>query len=118
MATFGGQTTDFVKGKARGRKQRVELWQRPGVDGYGAQLLGLGDSDATFVLVRYGTLAAVSSWMTLIEAMQGTSVTIVDDDNETITGFLVTRVGQPRIQSADQGSSEKRMQVQVRGVVL
>lgn len=117
MASFGGTTCTFVKGKAAAKKQRVETWQQAGYDGYGAQKLGLGNSESRFVLVHFDTVANARTWIGLIEAMQGTLVTVVDDDGESVPLFLVQRVSPPRITAADQGSGEVRAELQVFGVV-
>ncbi len=93
MAAVGAVSCDFVKGQHAEPKERTEVYQMPGADGYGAHLLGLGDSPFSFDAVKFGTNAAVNSWITSIAALQGTIVTIVDDFGDPLTNMLIQRIG-------------------------
>jgi len=118
MATIGGTSCSFVRGNAAAQKNRVQTFQRPGIDGYGAVVLGLGNSRSRFQLVLYDSDANIRTWLTTVEGYQGTVVEITNDDGEQVPNLLVERVGQPRVTAADQGSGEKRAEVAVEGVVL
>ncbi|MBE3131960.1 MAG: hypothetical protein IMZ55_00675, partial [Acidobacteria bacterium] len=52
--TLGGVTSDAIHGWPPGLKQRVATWQTPGIAGYGAQLLGLGDGEFQLSAVKFG----------------------------------------------------------------
>jgi len=116
-ATIGGVSCDFVhRRQVADLKERVDVWQVPGVSGYGSQLLGRGDAEIIFVGVKFGTNAAVNTWKASIEALQGLSslVTIVDDWGDTHSSLVLTRVDV--IKTADQGNGGCRGEVTVRGV--
>ena len=89
---IGGIACDIVSGNAAALKQRVERWELTGIDGYGAQLLGKGDSPFAFTAIKFGSGAAVDSWFANLEALQGTIVTIVDDCGTSRTSLLIERV--------------------------
>lgn len=120
MAGIGGVSCDMVKGNARGLKQRVEVWQLPGIDGYGAHKVGQGDAEFSFLGIKYDTAANVQSWVAAIEALQGTVVSIVDDWGVTFTPCLIVSVGRPRRMAAVRpGSSYTcRGEIEVLGVVV
>ena len=93
--SIGGHACDFVKGTLRALKETVETWRLPGVDGYGAQLLGFGDSSWQFTGVLYDSNTNVEAWFADLEALQGSIISITDDWGETYSNFLVTEVGVP-----------------------
>lgn len=117
MAGIGGVACDFVRGDLRALKERVEVWSVPGIDGYGAQKLGLGDADFLFTGVIHDTVANVTAWVAAIAALQGTAlVSIVDDWGVTFTNCLITRVGMPRRSAWKDGSIACRCELDVEGV--
>ena len=117
MASVGGLACTFVRGSAPSNKERVSVWAVPGLDGYGAHLQGLGDSEFRFRVVNYSSPAGVHTWAGLIEAMQGTVIAIVNDWAETWTGFLVLRVSPPRI-TAEYGNLGARGEIEIEGVTI
>lgn len=116
MAGIGGVACDFVRGDLRAVKERVEIWQVPGLDGYGAQKMGLGDSDFLFTAVLHDSVANVTSWITNLAVLQGAVVSIVDDWGVTFTNCLITRVGIPRRTPFAHGTIACRAEVDVEGV--
>ena len=82
-------------GPPKALKERITVWQLPGLDGYGAQRLGLGDAEFGFTAVLHGTEAAVDAWIAKIERLQSRIVSAFDDWLKTHTKLLVTRVEQP-----------------------
>jgi hypothetical protein len=92
MAQIGSTGCTFVKGMAPTPKQRVITWQVPGIDGYGAQLLGYGDGDFEFHAIAYGTALEILLWSQAIERHQGQIVSIIDDFGTVYTLCLITRV--------------------------
>jgi hypothetical protein len=116
MAMVGGITCTFVKGEAPLPKQRLVLWQVPGIDGFGAQTMGLGDSEFQFVCVYYGTPANVGAWARAIQAMQGQVVTVVNDWGTTYARCLLCRMTPPHYTpAAHQGGA--RGEIRIEGVV-
>ena len=116
MPSIGGVTCTFVKGEAPLPKQRVMLWHVPGVDGYGAQRMGLGDSEFQFVCVYYGSPANVLAWALAVQALQGTLVSVTNDWGNTYLRCLVLKIGEPKYTPAlFQGGA--RGEIVVQGVV-
>lgn len=94
MAAVGSVTCTFVRGVSPSLRSRVDTWQLPGIDGYGVQLLGRGDTEWMFEAVLYDDEGDVSTWYTQLEALQGTIVTVVDDWGDSYTNILLVRVSQ------------------------
>lgn len=116
MPSIGGIDCTFIRGEAPLPKQRVMLWQTPGVDGYGAQCLGLGDSEFQFVCVKYGTRVALGQWAAEIQTLQGRLVVVVNDWGTTYLRCLALRIGRPRYSPAlFQGGA--RGEIVLEGVV-
>jgi len=117
MPSVGGVTCDYVHGSAAGLKMAGQTWTVPGMSGYGALVSGYQDSESRFTLVRINTSPAVHTWAGLIEALQYTLVTLVNDHGETTTDFLVRRVSQPRIRGCRYGGVlGARGEIQIEGV--
>ena len=98
MASIGGTTCDLLKGELPTLKPEVRTWRVPGIDGYGAHLLGDGDGEFSLLAVLFDSAGNVATWLSTLEAMQGTVVTIVD----TFSGSwscLIKKVGIPRRQA-------------------
>ena len=118
MAGIGGVGCDMVQGNVRSLKERVEIWQVPGINGYGAQLTGLGDSDAVFTGVEFDSHANIITWIAAIEALQGTVCSIVDDQGVTHSNVLITDVGRgqrtARVNHDSRGDT--RGQIKVKGL--
>lgn len=117
MAGIGGVGCDIVRGEAPAKKERLRLWQVPGIDGYGAQAEGLGDSPFSFVGIKYGSRAAVEAWTAAIEALQGTVISVVNDWATTYTNCLIQHVSVPRITAALNTGVAARGEIRVEGVV-
>lgn len=92
MATIGGVTCDILRGVPAKLKERVEVWQLPGITGYGALRTGQGESGTELLAVRFGSNATVNSWWNSINALHGTVVTIVDDFGDSYTSMLIQHV--------------------------
>jgi len=123
MATIGNVTCSLVKGGVRNKKLRTEVWQTPGVDGYGAMLLGLGDSQFAFTAVAYAAYSLdIIAWVQSIEALQGQVITVVDDWEVVYERLLVTQVGMPKRSPAFGVSGgvayEVRGEITLQGIVL
>lgn len=116
MASVDALSCDLVKGMSGDKKLRTRTWSVPGLNGYGAKVLGRGDSESEFVLVKRGTFAAVMIWVALVEAMQGTLVTVVNDWGQTTTLFLVKKVSVPKL-TAELGYGGARGELRIQGVV-
>ncbi len=118
MAGIGGVSCNMVKGEAPAKKERLRVWQVPGIDGYGAHADGLGDSAFVFLGVKYGLRAAIETWSTAIEALQGSVVSIVNDWGTTYTNCLIQHVSVPRITAALWTGVDTRGEIRVEGVVI
>ncbi|MFA7254125.1 MAG: hypothetical protein WC107_06260 [Patescibacteria group bacterium] len=116
MASIGAVTCSFVKGEAPLPKQRVALWQVPGLNGYGAQRMGLGDSEFRFVAVFYGTRNNVVAWANAIQALQGTLQTVINDWGGYYYRCLIVRTSPPQITMAYHAGGA-RGEILIEGVV-
>ena len=120
MATVGGVSCTLVKeGHVLDPSERIEVWQRVGMNGYGAHLQGEGDSSFAFLAIKYGSRSVIEAWSREIIALRGTIVTI-DDDSVGYTNLLITTVGRPRLRAAwrGDGAEGKRYAIRVEGVVV
>jgi hypothetical protein len=115
MPTIGTIECTFVKGTAAELKERVEAWQRPGIDGYGAQTVGKGDAPFAFTAVLYDTQENVESWIADLEALQGQVIDVTDDWGREHASLLVLRVT-PVGQRLAAGSGGCRGEVRIEGV--
>lgn len=95
MATIGGISCTAVRGTPGVAKQAGRTWTSPGMNGRGAKRLGFSDSDFAITVECLGTLAVCDTWILAIQALQYQTVTIVNDFDETFTGRLITKIGQP-----------------------
>lgn len=122
MAGIGGIACDFVKGNIRDLKTRVTAYQQTGFGGWGAHVVGRGDSSFAFTAVLYERSGPIETWARAIESLQGTIISIVDDFGVTYFNCLVMRVGQPTkttaIRPQDPVTSGARGQIDVMGVIV
>jgi|GEM_PF-2811356 hypothetical protein len=120
--SVGGTSCDKVVPDAPpAKKERVLTWIVPGLSGIGSHKLGLNDSEWQFTLVLFDVDADCDAWALLINAMQSTIVTIVDDHADSYTGMLITQVGNPRktVAAYSNGSIlDKRCEITIRGVIV
>jgi len=113
--SIGGIACSWVKGIAPAQKMRLDIWQVPGISGYGAQQLGGGDSGCGFRCIQVAASAVLDAWEASIEALQGAIVNVVNDRGKTYTGFLVSKVGIPqRVPAYPDG---EKSTVMVQGVI-
>lgn len=118
MAGIGGVTCLMVKGEGLDNTQRVEVYQVPGHDGYGALKLGLGDSAWSFRGVLLDSLANVNTWVASLQALKGAVISVVDDFGTTHTNLLVREVSPPQRDAVVHlGTLKVRGEMRLRGVV-
>ncbi len=117
MATFFGIACDLIRSRAAALKLNSELWTEPGRDGFGVHTLGQGDSPFTFVLIEFGSSAAVDSWIASIEGKQGSQGTVVDDWGTAFANMFARRMSVPR-KTAEVGNGGARGEIVVQGVRL
>jgi len=117
MPSIGGIPCTFVRGAPHAPAQRVQLWEVPGIDGYGAQLLGLGDSPFQFAVVLLDSLIAanVYNWAQSVQATPGTIATIVNDWGTSYTRCLIVKTSAPKYTPWNAGA---KGEIVVEGVVL
>lgn len=99
-------------------KERVSIWSLPGLDGYGAQRLGLGNAPFTFTAVLYSSLDDVVAWLIRIASTQSHIVGVVDDRNKSHSNLLIRLVEEPDIIPAISHVGTFRGEVQLSGVTL
>lgn len=101
MPTIGSVTCTFVHGSIPSAlSKRVEVWQTPGVDGYGVQLHGQGDGDFELRAVYRGSSAAdVAAWHGNLLGLKGTLVTVSNDVGVSCSALIV-KVGPCEIGAA------------------
>jgi len=123
--TIGSLACSRVIGHARPQATRVQTWQIPGVNGYGAHLLGDGNSESQFVAVVYGRDTVVSgvvhlpTWYASLRDIQGTIVTITNEQGIAFSNQLVLEVGDARRQTAnDLNNITARFEVNIRTVTV
>ena len=96
MGSIGTVTTSILRGVPTPVRQRVVIWQVPGINGYGAMTLGTGDSEFMIDAVFYcADDAAADAAIAAVIALQGTIITITDDWGNTWPNALIVRVEQP-----------------------
>ena len=93
MSTIGTQNFDIMRGRPQGVKSRLDVWDVPGLDGFGLQTLGLGDSAFELSTVAYvADSSAADDLIYNCEALQGTVTTIVDDWGVTWANAAIRKV--------------------------
>jgi len=122
---IGSVSCTYLRGNIRDLKEEVDVWRTPGIDSYGAQLVGYGDSGFAFDAVLYDTLTNIETWTSDLEALQGTVVTAEDDFGFTYSTLLVTTVGMPVTIGAflpsalpPSASARYRREIRIEGVVV
>lgn len=93
-STIGGITVDFIRGLPQRLKTRVETWQVPGLDGYGARTFAQGDSEFEIRTVSWLTdNDSADSLITSALALQGTLIDSITDDWGTVySNVLVVHI--------------------------
>jgi hypothetical protein len=93
MSAVGPITVDILRGVPSLIRPRVETWEVPGLDGYGAMTLGQGDSEFEILTITYfADNADADTHIVDCTTAQGTVVTIVDDFGSSFDGMLITHV--------------------------
>ncbi len=107
-ANIGGTNCTFVKGTIPTAVREVtRRFRRAGIDGHGAVQTGKGDSSYVLRAILYGTKAAINTWATAIEAMQGTVIAVENDFGDTHGSSLADRVTPPRKSAAKKPNSSQ-----------
>jgi len=118
MASIGGVSTLMVKGEGVDNSERLDIYQVPGHDGYGAQKLGQGDSRWAFRGIHIDTLANVNTWIGLMLSAKSAVISIVDDFGTTHTNLLVNEVTFPQRQVVYYNATLLvRVEMVLRGIV-
>jgi len=119
MAQIGGVGCTFVRGHCPAKKMRLALWQVPGIDGFGAQRMGYGDSHFQVVAVLYSNAIGLQLWKQSLENLQGTIVSITNDLGITSAGCLIAHVGPLQSMAARApGGITHRGEIIIEGVVV
>lgn len=100
MGQIGSISTSILRMVPVWTRQRTEIWQVPGQDGYGVQTLGLGDAEFNLSVVLYAEDDdQADNFHTGLSQLQGTIVTVIDDFPSTWPDVLILHVAQPRKQA-------------------
>ena len=119
MARIGTVLCTFVRGHCPAPKMRLELWRIPGLDGYGAQALGLNDSPFQITAVLFSDASGLGQWKAALEALQGSIVTITNDLGASFQRCLITKLSNMTSTAAlAAGGITQRGEIQIEGVVL
>jgi len=95
MATsIGAVTCSFLKGDPPPPRIYTEIVRsrRPGVDGHVAEALGQRGGPFMLRATKLDTAANVQTWLTALDALGKTYVTVETDDGETYSNCLITRI--------------------------
>lgn len=93
MALIGGVAVDIMKGLPQVLKTRLDVWEVAGLDGYGAQQLGLGDAEFNLTTIFYAlNNAAANTFLNNCEALEGTLISLTDDWGDVYQNVLVKHV--------------------------
>ena len=119
MPSIGAVSCDYLFGELSGLRERVLVQQVAGLNGYTAHKSGQGESAFAYLAVSYTTnVANAETFISDLEALQGTVVTITDDHGTSFENCLVVRVGRPSKSRAVIDTTNYRTEVPVRGVKL
>ena len=120
MADFGGYWCDRIIGEPMTQAQELAVWKIVGQNGYGVHLLGGGSSAHHFTLVAYGAdfvavgVLFLPLWLANIRSLQGSIITVTNDQGHAITEQLVVRVQEPRSRTAyNLVNTSRRLEVPV-----
>jgi len=87
---------DFMRGGLMQNAQRVAFWQQAGVNGFGAHILGLGDSQFQYRLVKHtADVAATIAFKAAFYALKGQLIAVTDDRGETEQHLLIAEHSVP-----------------------
>jgi hypothetical protein len=90
--SIGSVSCTFVHGYIAASRELSETWHVNGINGWGVMLLGIGDGDFSLEATYYNTSAAVDTWLSSMQNLQGTIVSITNDFGQTVTQRFVERV--------------------------
>lgn len=122
MAGIGGVNCTFVKTEEGGcipsvLRMRSEVWQIPGLSGYGIFQYGYGDSEFMVTGILYSNDAGIDIWAAAMYAIQGTIVSIVDDHGDTYGSCYLQKVSNVLKRAAlAAGGITTRGEIRVMGV--
>ena len=114
--SIGGIACSFVKGECQPLGQRVPTWEAVGHSGYGASKLGLGNAPFRVSAIMFGFKGALDTWLALVQATQGTTVTITNDRSQAFASCLIKNVGTPQWGPAKNANSDYKVTIPIEGV--
>lgn len=99
--TVNGLTYHLVDANAPAeRKERVEVFVVPGLNGIGAQLLAENESECAFDLTFFGTDAACITRKLVIARLQGEVIDVTDSQGHTYSDVLISKISNTMIATA------------------
>lgn len=91
--TIGGETVNILRGIPQKLTARVDKWEVPGLDGYGAQTSGSGKGEIEFTSITYcASNSAANTHINNCLNKVGTVVTVVDNFGDSHPNMLVEAV--------------------------
>jgi len=108
---------DILRGNFRPLVERLDIYNTPGVNGYGVQKLGKKDSPFIFKAIKYGSEATVETFATNIAALQGQICTFEDDWGQVRVRMLVAETSIPE-KRPEIGNGGAKTSIDLAGVQL
>ena len=106
MPTIGSVSCDYIASTraTRHKKEHVEVWAVPGLDGAGVQILGKSRAWSAFTLTKLGTSTEIETWIAAVEDLSKNDalVTVTDDWDTDFENFAVVFVSEPDKQAGSQ----------------
>ena len=94
-SSIGTIATDIIHGLPQDTKMRVDVWEVPGINGYGAQQLGLADAEFALKSVKYILSTDAVDPDTYVDncnAAEGSIQTVTDDWGDPYPNILIKHV--------------------------
>lgn len=100
--------------------ERVKVWQRPGIDGYGLARLGKANTELVITVTHFGTSYSCNQWRDNLAVLIGTRVRLTNAFGETHSDtFLekIQRYQKMRIVDPENGHTH-RAEMRLRLILL
>lgn len=109
MSSIGAVSFDIMRGLPQSLRTRTEAWETPGISGVGALRLGEGDAEFELVCVKYAVdNAAALVHAGYVDNLQGTVVTVTDDNGDAYLSVLVRQAQSTKRPCIWNGNADAR----------
>jgi hypothetical protein len=90
---IGSIAVNIIRGVPPQLRYRVDTWQVPGIDGYGAMNIGLGDAEFDLLAIVYcDSNDDANGLIVQFTQLQGTIITVFDDFGDEYVNILPVHV--------------------------